>query len=116
VGRDKNTSNFFDKLEKSVQNIVAGHTAIRQRRTFSFRWVSTDPVFVGRLKSLPRQGSDNWTQTWIETCTKNTECRGHIREEIQKCRSEGWEPVFIGFDNHGDGIHVNLECEKEFSV
>lgn len=113
VGRDKSVSNFFDKLQTSMQRVLGSRTGIRQRRTRRFQWQSDDPNFTLRLNAISRSYRDNWTQEWIDLCLSHTSCKQRIYEEIQKCRAEGWEPVFIDFDNHGSGIHVNLDVERE---
>jgi hypothetical protein len=116
VGGDKtvSTSNFFDKLQTSVQQVVGGGRGIRQRRRHSFRWESRDSAFTSQLKDIARSHRDDWTREWIDHCLSHPDCRRLIRQEIERCRTDGWQPVAIDFDNHGDGVHVNLESESEY--
>ena len=98
--------------------ILAESNRPRLMTTFhdSLRWESDDPNFVGNLKALSRSHVDGWTQLWIERCLVQPECRAAIRSAIAQHTANGWSAREIGFDNHGDGIHVNVSYEREFDL
>lgn len=82
----------------------------------SLRWESDDPNFVGSLRALSRSGVDGWTRQWIERCLAQDDCRSAIRAAISERALEGWIACRIDFDNHGDGIHVNVSYERELNL
>jgi hypothetical protein len=76
-------------------------------------WESKDTDFISELKAISQNNTENWTQRWIEQCLQNPDCQHQIQEVIDLAQKNGWEPVRINFDNHGNGIYVNLELEQE---
>jgi hypothetical protein len=128
AGRDINeTVNNIEKMLGDMQSVSNATIqslqllsqekdgpSIVQKQTERFRWESEDPAFVAQLRSLARSGVENWTQTWIDRCLREPGCIAAIREVILRREGSGWKPKEIGFDNHGDGVHINLEFEREF--
>lgn len=107
-GLTNTTIQSMQLLSKTVAKVP-----LLQRRTERFRWESSNPSFVAELKSLSRSGIENWSQRWIEMCLEQAACQAQIREVIENGSHSGWEPREINFDNHGEGIHVNLEFARE---
>ena len=83
------------------------------RRTESLRIESEDTAFIEELKEIQRAGG-NWTQQWMDKCLDNSEFQEKISEKIEELRAEGWEISELGFDNHGNGLHINFMVEKPY--
>jgi len=130
AGRDINeTVNNIERMLGDLQGLTSAtiqnlqllnekrsQLPLIQRRTERFRWESGNPSFVAELKSLSRSGIENWTQRWIEMCLEQPECMAMIRQIAATGSRSGWTPVEINFDNHGDGVHVNMEFQREFPL
>ncbi len=106
-------SNFYKNLQSSIARIVGERRGLMRRKKEIFRWESNDANFISELKALNQNSVDNCTQKWIEQCLQNPDCQRQIQEVINLAQKSGWEPVRIDFDNHDNGVHINLEFEQE---
>lgn len=130
AGRDINeTINNIERMLGDLQGLTSAtiqnlqmlndrtsKLPLLQRRAERFHWESGDPAFVAQLKSLSRSGIENWTQRWIDMCLEQPDCMTMIRQVAAAGSRSGWTPANISFDNHGDGIHVEIEFQREFPL
>ena len=128
AGRDINeTVHKIEKMLGDMQNVSnatvenlqvlsdrANTPPLVQRQTEGIRWETQDPDFLAGLQALARSRIDNWTQHWIDRCIAQPECLNAIESVIEVRSRIGWKPTEIGFDNHGDGLHINVTFEREF--
>jgi hypothetical protein len=95
----------LEEQEKRVGPVIT--------RTERFQVQSEDPEFIAELRQIQREGG-NWTDHWIDKCLNSPDFQAEIFEKIASLSKEGWRAVGMGLDNHNNGLHINLDVEKNY--
>lgn len=105
--------NQYATINESLSDLndVVGSPVIR--RTERFRVEANDEDFIEELQQIRIAGGD-WTTVWMDRCIEHAEIRAKIDQKIRQLNAEGWRVASMDLDNHGNGLHINLEVQKKY--
>ena len=88
----------------------------RIRTRFSIQLTPEDTSFVDELKQRQRSQPDfdTW-RDWIEPCLRQKDVARSLRRELDRIQRDGWRPEGIDYDNHNNGLYIQIQASKLIS-